>query len=290
MSAKTNPPVAVGVDGSEQARTAVRWAAVYAARHHAPLDLVNAIGVPVDYGPGLAGPVVDYESLRQAGAEIVAAAAQVASAAAASFGAIEVSTAVVNAAPIPALRDRSESARLIVVGSRGLGAFRRTLLGSVSTALVRHADSPVAVIPEEAEPISPGPIVVGVDDSPCSVAAIDMAFEEASLRGVGVVAVHAWSEFERYQSRAEMQVEAEALLSENLAGYIEKYPAVHVERVAGEDRPARLLLHTAQTAQLLIVGSHGRGGFAGMTLGSVSQAVLHGAECPLIVVRPDTGR
>ncbi|MFI2472858.1 universal stress protein [Nocardia xishanensis] len=290
MSPKTNPPVVAGVDGSEHSLIAVRWAAVYAAHHRAPLHLVHAIGIPVDYGPGLAGPVVDYEAFRQAGAEIVAAAAQVASAAAASTGAIEVSTAVVNSAPVPALRYRSESARLIVVGSRGLGAFRRTLLGSVSTALVRHADSPVAVIPEAAEPISQGPLVVGVDGSPCSVDAVDMAFEEASLRGVGLVAVHAWSEFDRYESRADMQAEAEALLSENLAGYHDKYPDVHVERVVAEDRPARLLLRAAEAAQLLIVGSHGRGGFAGMTLGSVGQAVLHGAECPLIVVRPDTGR
>ncbi|VFA98057.1 universal stress protein [Nocardia cyriacigeorgica] len=284
MSVLTNPPVVVGADGSEQSLVAVRWAAEYAARHHARLELIYAIGTPVDFVPGLSGPPLDYDGLRKHGETVLAAAADIATEAAAATTSIDVTTAVVGADPIPVLRDRGSSARLLVVGSRGLGAFRRTLLGSVSTALARHATCPVAVIPDDSHEWR-DPVVVGVDGSEGSARAIAIAFEEASSRGAGVVAVHAWSEFNRYDPRPDMQTQGEALLSESIAGYREKYPDVRVKQVVVEDRPARALLRAAESAQLIVLGSHGRGGFAGMTLGSVSQAVLHTAECPLIIAR-----
>ncbi|NEW55034.1 universal stress protein [Nocardia cyriacigeorgica] len=285
MSAITNPPVVIGADGSEQSLVAVRWGATYAAHHHARLHLVYAIGVPVEFVPGLSGPPLDYEGFRKHGEILLAAAAEVAHEVTASRAPVEITTAVIGAEPIPVLRDLSSTARLLVVGSRGLGAFRRTLLGSVSTALARHATCPVAIIPENDFRGWRGPVVVGVDGSQASGRAIAIAFEEASARDTGVVALHAWSEFNRYVSRPGMQTEAEALLSENIAGYREKYPDVPVKRVVVEDRPVRSILHAAESAQLIVLGSHGRGGFAGMTLGSVSQAVLHTTECPLIIVR-----
>ncbi|WP_435593247.1 universal stress protein [Nocardia sp. bgisy118] len=290
MSA-TNPPVVVGVDGSEQSLAAVRWAAQYAARHRAPLRLIHALGVPIDFSPGMAGPVFDLESWRRAGHDLLATARDAARAAAAPIAPIapiEIFSVVADSAPVPTLRNHAQDARLLVVGSRGFGAFGRVVLGSVSTALVRQAPCPVAVIPESKSPAWHGPVVVGVDGSTSSAQAIAMAFEEASERGVEVIAVHTWSEFYRYESRAEMQTEAEALLAEGLAGYGEKYPEVPVTRIVTEDRPARSLLREAATAQLIVLGSHGRGAFPGMTLGSVTHAVLHRAECPLLVVRPRT--
>ena len=83
-----------------------------------------------------------------------------------------------------------------------------------------------------------------------------------------------------------MQTEAETVLAETIAGYQEKYPDVAVSRLVKEARPAKCLLDAARSAQLIVVGSHGHGGFPGMTLGSVSQAVLHGADCPVIITRP----
>ncbi|MET8778369.1 universal stress protein [Nocardia sp. NPDC004654] len=282
----SNPPVVVGVDGSAQSLTAVRWAAEYAARHRSPLQLIHALGVPIDFGPGMAGPVFDIESLRRAGHDLLTTATETARTAAAPIAAVEISPVLADAAPVPVLRDRAAEARLLVVGTHGHGAFGRVLLGSVSTALVRHAPGPVAIIPETKSERSQKPVVVGVDGSPCSAHAVAMAFEEASQRGAEVIAVHAWSEFFRYESRAEMQTEAEALLAENLAGYSDKYPEVPVIRIVTEDRPARRLLQAAADAQLIVLGSHGRGGFPGMSLGSVPNAVLHRAECPVIVVRP----
>ncbi|MDO3647698.1 universal stress protein [Nocardia mangyaensis] len=283
-----NQPVVVGVDGSEQSGFALRWAAEFAAHHRAPLDIVFAIEIPVDYyyGPGLTGPRYDRAALHRQGQEDVAdAAATEAAALTTPIADITISTAVIEGAPIPVLRDRSTSARLIVVGSRGLGALRRTLLGSVSTSLARHAECPVAVIPD-APVDAEGPVVVGVDGSACSTDAIGIAFDEAARRRTRLVAVNAWSEFYRYEARSTMQTEAEALLSESLAGYAEKYPEVQLDRVVVEDRPARAVLDASTGAQLIVVGSHGRGGFAGMTLGSVAQAVLHGAQSPVIIARP----
>ncbi|MGS2811403.1 universal stress protein [Nocardia sp. MW-W600-9] len=289
MTMPGNPkhPVVVGVDGSEQSRPALRWAAEYAAHHRVPMQLVYAADVPVDYGPGLAGPRYDLEALRRHGETVVAAAAAEAATITTPIADITISTDVVLGSAVAVLRVRSQSARLVVVGSRGHGALRRTLLGSVSTSIARHAHCPVAVIPESVAP-SDGAVVVGVDGSPCSVDAVAIAFDEAARRGVRLVAIHAWSEFYRYEARSTMQTEGEALLSESLAGYAEKYPEVSVERVVVEDRPARAVLAAGVGAQLIVVGSHGRGGFAGMTLGSVAQTVLHGAEQPLIIARGST--
>lgn len=280
-------PVVVGVDGSDQSRRALRWAAEFAAHHRVPLQLVYAAEVPVEYGPGMAGPLYDLEALREHGESVVAAAAVEATEVSTPIAEITISTDAVLGSAVQVLRLRSESARLVVVGSRGRGAFRRTLLGSVSTSIARHAGCPVAVIPESETPPD-GPVVVGVDGSPCSVEAVAIAFDEAARRGARLIAVHAWSEFYRYEARSTMQTEAEAVLAEGLAGYAEKYPEVSVERNVVEDRPAKAILAAGAGAQLIVVGSHGRGGFVGMTLGSVAQTVLHGAEGPLIIARPTT--
>ncbi|WP_062987823.1 universal stress protein [Nocardia anaemiae] len=289
MSTNLNPPVLVGVDGSESATEALRWAAVDAVRHRAPMHIVYGIGAPMDFGPGIAFDQIDYDAYRATGAAAVDTARADATAAAAPVGDLDITTFVVDAPPIPVLLDRSKDARMLVVGTRGLGAFRRALLGSVSTAVARHAHCPVAVIPEpendKADRLR-GPVLVGVDGSPSATRAIEVAFDQAAHREVGVRAVLAWSEFNRYISRDDMQKEAEELLSESLAGCAEQYPDLTVERVVVEDRPARCLLAEAEYAQLIVLGSRGRGGFAGMTLGSVSQAVLHATDCPLIIARP----
>ncbi|MEV0063190.1 universal stress protein [Nocardia sp. NPDC050718] len=276
-------PVVAGVDGSAQSLIAVRWAAEYAVHHGAPLELVYAVEIPIDYGPGLSGPLFDGAALHAHGESVVAEAAALV-----ATDRLTVGTGVEVGDARAVLRDRSERARLVVVGCRGLGALRRTLLGSVSTAIARHAACQVAVVPEA--PATAGAVVVGVDGSGVSADAIAVAFDEASRRGVRVIAVHAWSEFFRYESRATMRAEAEAELSASLAGYREKYPEVSVERIAVEDRPARAILTAAAGAQLIVVGSHGRGGFADAALGSVAQAVLHGTTCPLIITRPESPR
>jgi nucleotide-binding universal stress UspA family protein len=155
----------------------------------------------------------------------------------------------------------------------------------------------VAIIHDE-DPLMPHPsqasVVVGVDGSPASDHALEIAFEQASFRGVDLVAVHAWSDNGVFEFPGmdweNMQSVGEETLSERLSGWQERYPDVLVRRVVAADRPAHQLLEQSESAKLLVVGSHGRGGFAGMLLGSVSTAVVHGAKMPVIVARSRRSR
>ena len=181
---------------------------------------------------------------------------------------------------------------MVVVGSRGRGPLARSMLGSVSSSLIRHSRCPVAVIHDE-DPLLPqpvrAPVLVGIDGSPVSELATAIAFDEASRRGVELIAMHAWSDVEVNDYPAidwpAMKPAAEEVLAERLACWQQRYPGVTVRRVVECDHPTYHLIRQAESAQLVVVGSHGRGGFAGMLLGSVSTAVAHSARVPVIVAR-----
>ena len=134
------------------------------------------------------------------------------------------------------------------------------------------------------------PVVVGIDGSPASESATAIAFDEASRRGVELVAMHSWSDFAVSElpgvEWSDLEKQANETLAEWLAGCQERYPDVTIRRVVVLDRPAHQLLKQSESAQLTVVGSHGRGGFAGMLLGSVSSAVAESARTPVIVARP----
>jgi nucleotide-binding universal stress UspA family protein len=205
---------------------------------------------------------------------------------------VEVTQVRDRTAPIQLLLAESEHARTVVLGASGKGGFEGMLLGSVAVAVTAQGTSPVAVVRQAAAP--DGPVVVGVDGSPVSVAAVGAAFEEAAWRGAPLVAVHAWSDIEYINGLpSELSLlldeapkhDHERVLAESLAGWQEKFPEVEVERVLPKDRPRRQLLDWSAKAQLVVVGSRGRGGFRGALLGSTSQALLHHAQSPVLVVR-----
>ncbi|MEU7531454.1 universal stress protein [Saccharothrix sp. NPDC042600] len=285
-------PIVVGVDGSASALSAVAWAAREAERHRVPLRLVHAYLVPTRGYPEivLTGHEVRH-AIEEQGRRWLAEAE--AAAKAAADVPVEVSLEFAGAAG--AMVWESERARLVVLGSRGLGGFSGLVVGSVAVALAAHGKCPVVVV--RGEDREDGPVVVGVDGSPASEEAVDFAFEAASSRNAPLKAVHVWSDFlvdGPYGSRLTVdwdQVEAaeERVLAERLAGHAEKYPDVVVERLVVRDRPVRALLAAAEGARLLVVGSRGHGGFTGMLLGSTSQALVHHATCPLAVVRPIDG-
>ncbi|MFI7117430.1 universal stress protein [Amycolatopsis sp. NPDC049868] len=287
--------VVVGVDGSESAIRAVRWAVDQARRRHAELTLVHAID---DESLSHPRPMPTREDLgkmiRMRGHRLLRQARDAAREVAPD---VHVSLVLQHERPVQALKDAAENADLLVLGTEGLRPLGRVLVGSVSVALAAKAACPVALIrPHVAEEDTPhdGPVVVGIDGTRTSEAALALAFEEASWRQTELVALHCWDDtflsavFEETHwslERSEFEESANEVLAERLAGWREKYPDVRVHREVVRGRPADELLKRADRAQLLVVGSRGRGGIAGMLLGSTSQAVMSYALCPVIVAR-----
>lgn len=295
MSNRPSERIVVGVDGSAPSDAAIRWAAREAAMRNTNLTLLYVMPpAPAVWGLGYAmAPLpLDYGEMQQEdGQRLLEAARRVAENALGPTQRVQMKTELVFATPVPTLVDVTKDAQMIVVGSRGQGAWRRGLFGSVSTGLIHHAHCPVAVIrgDEDAKARGDSPVVVGIDGSPASELATAIAFDEASWRGVDLVAVHAWIDADPpaipRSLWPDFRSAAEATLAERLAGWNDRYPNVTVHRTVVFDQPARNLLEAAESAQLLVVGSHGRGGFAGMLLGSVGSTVVHAAHIPVIVAR-----
>jgi nucleotide-binding universal stress UspA family protein len=288
----------VGVDGSAAALGAVRWAAHDAALRNVPLTLVHVVDAPLPEwfeGTALAG---FRQWQEQRARDFIESAIKVAEESTGEGGPAQIDSKVFFSGTIPTLVGLSKEVEMAVVGYRGHGGVLvRNFLGSVSSGLVYHAHCPVAVIHDE-EPlvanVAREPVLVGIDGSAASEAATAIAFEEASRRGVGLIALHAWIDpwvsgskrvFQDSKWDAQLSEEEETL-AERLAGWQERYRDVGIRRRIEIGDPARWLIEASERAQLIVVGSHGRGGFAGMLLGSVGAAVVNRARIPVIVARP----
>lgn len=285
--------IVVAVDGSPASTVAAAWAAREAAMRNIPLTVAHAVSTPTASFPPVPYPESLVTSLEDEGKKAIMHATKVAEEAMPADRAVPVGRKLVYAAAVPALLKMSDAAEMIVMGSSGRGLLARGLLGSVSSTVVRHANCPVAVVRDEELPDPHNaPVLLGTDGSPASELATAIAFDEASRRCVDLVAFHAWSDaavvdvFEIDWPAVED--EAERSLAESLAGWQERYPDVTVHRRIAQDRAARHLIDQSQTAQLVVVGSHGRGGLSRMVLGSVSNAVLHSVRIPVIVARPQS--
>lgn len=290
-------PVVVGVDGSQSALHAVRWAAREAARRNAPLRLVHVCHLaPVRHPRQISPPPEYHTALLDQGRHWLTEATHAARRAAPDGVVIADQHDGVTS---EVLVTESKTAQLVVLGSRGLGGFGSLLLGSVAVTVSAHAHCPVVVTHSaavaQATPDS-GRIVVGVDGSELSDAAMTFACEAAAARGVPLLAVHTWFDIDVSPTWATLpstidwhwvQAEEERRLAERIDPWRSKFPHVEIQRLVLRDRPAHALLKHAAGAQLVVVGSRGRGTLAGLGLGSVSQALLHHAECPVAVVRAD---
>lgn len=285
-------PIVVGIDGSPGGNIALRWAAKEAVLHKRPLRIVFVLALSSQFRPAMGSALPSSSPFVLAAEQILETGADLARSIVAE--AVPVTTAVEHGSPSPVLLRESKDAYLVVLGSHGHGAFSTAILGSVSSTLVRHGHCPIAVIRESNSssiPWSERPVLVGVDGTANSEPAIGVAMEEASRRGVPVQALYAWRDLSGQVALTgdwESAVTTQRIaLAESLAGWQEQFPEVEIDRVVVPDNPVRNLVEYARYAQLVVVGNRGRGGFAGLMLGSTSQALIQAAECPVIVVRKD---
>lgn len=290
MAVPAGAAVVVGVDGSEHSLRSVALAGRLAAERDRPLRVVHAFIWPdlrVPLGPAPGGP--PEGGLAHQAERVVADAIAAATKAVPD---IRVSGEVIDGAAAPVLLREAERAALLVVGDRGLGGFTGLLVGSVAVQLAAHAPCPVVVARGDLE--RNADILVGVDGSPKGYGVLEFAFEEASLRQVGITALHAYTHpvtsgagdmLPLVYDPEQLADEEAAVLSEALSGWADRYPDVPVNRQLVRDRPSKALVHASAEASMVVVGSRGRGGFAGLLLGSVSQAALHHSSCPVAIVR-----
>jgi nucleotide-binding universal stress UspA family protein len=206
-------------------------------------------------------------------------------------------SAIVQGSPGSVLVQESQTADLVVVGHRGRGSVAGAFLGSAAQQVTAHAACPVLVVRGGASEHPDGPVVVGTDGSDAAEHAITAAYEQARSRGVALQVIHAWSPSYAGTLSPSYQAFDEAVASERSAGQHllegavsrlnERAEGVRVEGHLSQEAAAAALVRASHDAGLVVVGSRGRGGFAGLLLGSVSSDVLHRAECPVLVVRAD---
>lgn len=280
-------PIVVGVDGSASSRRAAWWAADEAARRGRPLELVHAYEVLRVAGRG--GLFQSSQETAEAHSRAVLESVSH------ELGEVDVEIRLRSEQGLPAavLLESSWQADLVVLGSRGHNELVSLMLGSTSLQVAMHAASPVVVVrvpTDGANGPSAGRVVVAVDESHLSDAAIAFAFDAAQSRRTGLTAVQAWTtpEFAEVVPDdlwADTDRDHKVRLTARIDEWRDKYPEVEVvERVVRSD-PVRAVVTESQGAALTVVGTRGRGGFAGLLLGSVSHAVLHFAESAVAVVR-----
>lgn len=286
--------IIVGVDGSSASRDALRWAVEEAHLWDGSVEAVHAWSYPVmTYAPGIVSPpTFAREDLESEARNVLNATVDAVIGDAASGPTLE--RVVVEGSAAKQLMERSRHADMLVVGRRGHGGFTALLLGSVAEQCAVHADCPTVITrpTEQAETAAPGRparIVVGVDGSEPARRALHWAADEAQRREAGLEVVHAWHPPIQplglvlpAVDRASAEATGRAVLDAATSA-VGGRPFI-VDLMLIEAPPARTLLEVSAGAALLVVGSRGRGGFAGLLLGSVSSQVLHHARCPLVLV------
>jgi nucleotide-binding universal stress UspA family protein len=285
--AATAAPIVVGIDGSDDAIGAARWAAEFAAGSGAPLVLLHAT-------PRLDWHfVTDTPEVTADDADDVLAAAE--TAVRERHPDLTVRTSVVKGSATEALQEASGGAHLVVVGA---GSDSRRMLGGHAIRIAHRALCPVLAWREPAARRTgkPLPVVVGIDESDDSTRALGAAFDIAKTLHAPLTVAHMWDfaaavglgysqGLMDWKLLDLLQAQQRQRMDDLVAPYAKQYPNAHVTEIFRDISPAKGLTELAGDAQLVVVGSHGRGGVVESTLGSVSQSVLHRAECPVLVVR-----
>ncbi|MBM9469487.1 universal stress protein [Nakamurella leprariae] len=289
---QTQPPrarVVVGVDGSDGSRHAARWAAAEADRRGAELDLIHAVSLPVMGFAGFNPFDRDVQDLLRRESEhlLDTVHEQVRQA----HPHLPIRSRAVLERPAEALVHASTDAAFAVVGAHA-SRFTGAVLGSVSLAVASGSRVPVVVVHERDEPAATGPVVLGLDGDGTADQAIDVAFAEAQLRGAPLRVVSCRDELRvvlpEYlgaEDAARAEQEHRAAITDRLSDRHARFPDVAVEVVLQQGPAKPALLLASEAASVLVVGSRGRGGIAGLLLGSTSQALMAHAGCPVVVCR-----
>jgi nucleotide-binding universal stress UspA family protein len=271
--------VVVGVDGSESSGWALQWALQDCRRRSLPLALVHTDDREAGASAGHEDPVLEdaVESARRDGPDV----------------ATTTHHRVGHAAGI--LIQAASTATTVVLGSGARAGAARAVLGSVSHQVATHGDCPVVVVRRRAseDGAGAGRVVLALDDSVSSTPAVEYAFAAASRQQLGLTAVHVWwreylgglmahSPWEGDWSVVAQELEQ--TMEHALVGWCEKYPDVPVHRHLVRGHAVQMLVRESESAELLVVGSRGHGGFPALLLGSVSNGVLQHADCPVAVV------
>ena len=290
----TRKAVVAGVDGSETAVAAARWAGAVASRIGVPLHLVHSMP-PEGIFYSEAAVLVQSQMIQQLEEDGKKLLADAAERVRADHPGLEISSFIGPGPAAKSLLEAAEDARLVVMGATGAGALENFLLGSTVLRVANHAPCPVVVWRGNTDSPLPDsrPIVVGVDGSELSAAAVTHAFNLASALGVPLRAVHSWLGDAALGVGATaalvdwdaVETSETAVLAETLAGWSDRHPEVTVERVIDRGPASKVLLAHLDDAQLVAVGSHGRGQFRAALLGSTSQNLLHKAPCPVLIAR-----
>ena len=290
---RTDGPVVVALDGTPHSAHTLEWGVAEAVRRGARVLLTRVVDdawlgtvwswYPIVDPGGLEADVDEYLlDLRRIVRE--------------RHPGLPVEIRTAHGQVVPALRELSEDAQLLVLGTRT--PQRRARTGSTAAHVTAHAHCPVAVV--RTDPLGTarpdGAVVVGVDGSPSSLAAADVAAGEARMRGCRLVVVHARPTVPDPSgtrsmaplgmddmddlTHKEARVAVDALRSE--------HAGLEIDLVLVDDDPADALTRFAGGASLVVVGSRGLGWFRGMLLGSVSGAVVREATCPVLVVHDGT--
>lgn len=323
MTETAKASIVVGVDGSDHAAQALRWAAREAELHGAELTAVLAWDLFNQLHPGgdrTFDPAYDEAAADRALLAVIETALG-------PEGAPSVRRKPVCDLPAAGLLSAAEGADLLVLGARGLGGFRGLLLGSVSQQCLNHATGPVAIVrttapgsadddaardeaaettvgetaprpaPETAEELAGERVVVGVDASASAQSALRWAIAEGALRQAPVHVVHAWEPpmtvdllvggfpYDLGHEQAAARRLVDSMVDQALAAA--GSPDVAIERVVTAGAPVRSLLDAAATADVVVVGRRGAGGFTRLLLGSVSEKVARHAPCPVVVCPAD---
>ncbi len=287
----------VGIDGSDAAAHALEWATIHAPGRTSRLRLVTSWQAPVSAPTVQSVPsgssVFDQDLLANSAQRVVNAAADGIT----SADGITLEPVVGHGGPSAVLLDAADDAALLIVGTRGRGGFQRLLLGSTSTQCATHASGAVAVVPQAADTRAARDIVVGIDGSDNSIAALEWALTFAQP-GSRVEALSVWDTSPITVGTDQFFFpEATDLAEQRFDHLVDRVVADHPSTSTGENAanvtvehrfvtgmPRRVLSERSQSTDLLVLGARGHGAIGAALMGSVSTWTLHHANTTTVIV------